>query len=519
MKHFPYYLSALFVAGAFTSSLAQTQAILDVDGSETTISRHIYGHFSEHLGRCIYDGIWVGEDAGIKNTRGMRTEVVEALKEIGTPNLRWPGGCFADEYHWMDGIGPKADRPPMINTHWGMISEDNSFGTHEFLDLCEMLNCEPIIAGNVGSGTVRELSQWIEYTNADIDSPMSRLRKQNGRDEAWHVRYWNIGNESWGCGGEMSPEQYYDAMVRYSTFMRSYPGKPIYKIAVGPGGSDLSWTERLMKKVAENRKFNSFDGLSMHYYTVPGPSWSDKGSAINFGEQEWFTTMRKAMGIEDLIEQNLAILDKYSPRKKIDLLVDEWGCWHDQEPGSTPGFLYQQNTLRDALVAAMSLNIFNKHADRVKMANIAQVVNVLQAMILTNEEEVVRTPTFYVYKMYKVHHDAQLLPLLVQPPKYTLGDESIPALNASASKDEQGRVHLTIANWDANKPQTFTCTVSGSALRFQRGEVLTADRLSAFNDFGKPEAVNIKSFSAVKVNGQNITVEVPARAVVMVELK
>lgn len=495
----------------------KSTAILDLEKGDHKISRHIYGHFSEHLGRCIYDGIWVGENSSIPNVQGYRKGVVEALKNIGIPNLRWPGGCFADDYHWKDGIGPKDERPPMINTHWGMVSEDNSFGTHEFLKLCNLLDCEPIIAGNLGSGTVRELSQWIEYVNSDIESKMTQLRKKNGKEDSWYVKYWGIGNESWGCGGNMNPTQYYEKMCRYSTYMRSYPNKPLYKVAVGPSGFNPGWTEEFMKNVAENGGVNLFSGYSLHYYTVPG-DWGDKGSATDFGESEWFTTIRKALRLEDLIEREYRIIEKYLPRADIDLVVDEWGCWHNVEPGTRPGFLYQQNTMRDAIVAGLSLNIFNNHSDKVKMANIAQTVNVLQTMVLTNEKKVILTPTYHVFDMYQVHHDATYLPLKLNSHHYTFDGNEIPAVTGSASMDKEGKVHITLTNADPSKATSVECYLHGNKeLKFNQGEILTHSQMNAHNTFEEPEKVTIKSFNNAKINDGTIEIDLPAKSVVMLE--
>ncbi|NQU86536.1 MAG: alpha-N-arabinofuranosidase [Mariniphaga sp.] len=497
---------------------AQVKITVNSENAEHQISKHIYGHFSEHLGNCIYGGIWVGENSPIPNVNGIRTDVADALIEVGMPSLRWPGGCFADEYHWKDGIGPKSERPPMINTHWGMVSEDNSFGTHEFLELCELLKCEPIFAGNVGSGTVRELSEWVEYVNADIKSPMTLLREKNGHTDPWYVKYWNIGNESWGCGGNMTPEIYFDNMVQYSTFMRNYPNKRLYKMIVGPGGSDLDWTERLLKKAADNGKLGMFNAISMHYYTVPGPSWQQKGSATEFGEKEWIVTIRKALGIEELIEKNIEVFKKYSPRRKIDLAVDEWGCWHTEEPGTKGGFLYQQNTLRDAMVAALSLNIFNNHCEWVKMANIAQTVNVLQALILTKDAEMVKTPTYYVYKMFKVHQDATLLPIEIECPEYEFDGEKVPAINISASENEAGEIHFTLANFDPSQSHKIEIPVNDK-LKFSYGEILTSDNLNDFNNFGSAENVTTKEFKEASVKSGNLSFEIPAKSILMIEIK
>ncbi|HQX42163.1 MAG TPA: alpha-N-arabinofuranosidase, partial [Niabella sp.] len=326
----------------------EATATLDVKEPKSLISKHIYGHFAEHLGRCIYDGFWVNEKLDVPKQGRIRLDVVEALKKINIPNLRWPGGCFADEYHWRDGIGKTVDRPKMVNTNWGGVSEDNSFGTHEFLELSSLLNTEPYIAGNVGSGTVEEMAKWVEYLNSPAVSTITELRKANGREKPWKVTYWGVGNESWGCGGNMTPEFYADLYKRYATYTRNYPGAPLKKIAGGANADDYRWTEVLMKNIPLNQMW----GLSLHYYTIPTGNWGKKGSATEFDEKEYFNTMKNCLKMEDLVTKHSAIMDKYDKDKKVALVVDEWGIWTDVEPGTNPGFLYQQNSLRDALIAA-----------------------------------------------------------------------------------------------------------------------------------------------------------------------
>ncbi len=387
--------------------------ILNADMAKDTISRHIYGNFSEHLGHCIYGGIWVGENSPIPNTRGIRNDVVAALKNLNLPNLRWPGGCFADEYHWMDGIGPRENRPKMVNTHWGGVVEDNSFGTHEFLDLCEQVGTEPYICGNLGSGSVEEMSKWVEYITFDGQSPMAELRRKNGRDKPWKVSFWGVGNENWGCGGNMTAEFYTDQYKRYATYCRNYGSNRLFKIAGGPNTNDYHWTETLMKNISTNM----LGGISLHYYTVPN-SWDKKGSATNFTEKDYFATLKSTLYMEELVTRHSSIMDQYDPQKKVALVVDEWGTWYDVEPGTNPGFLFQQNSMRDAMVAAINLNIFNNHCDRVRGANIAQMVNVLQAIIFTDGAKMVLTPTYYIFEMYKIHQQAALIPLNFKSPEY-----------------------------------------------------------------------------------------------------
>jgi len=513
-------LSRLATALAFLcASLSFAQQgrpalVLNVDQAKDTISRHIYGQFSEHLGHGIYGGIWVGPNSSIPNTRGIRNDVVAALKRIQIPNLRWPGGCFADEYHWMDGIGPREKRPRMVNTHWGGVVEDNSFGTHEFMDLCEQLGTEPYICGNLGSGTVEEMSKWVEYLTFDGESPMAKLRAQNGREKPWKVKFWGVGNENWGCGGNMTAAFYADQYKRYATYCRNYGANRLVKIAGGPYGSDVQWMETLMKNIP----LTLLAGVSLHNYTL-ARNWSDKGSATSFDEAEYFTTVEKALKMDEIIVQQSHVMDVYDPGKRVGLMVDEWGNWYNVEPGTNPGFLYQQNTVRDALTAAINLNIFNNHCDRVRMANIAQTVNVLQSLILTDGPKMVLTPTFYVYELYAVHHDAVLIPLNLHSPTYDLNGKSIPAINASASKDSQGRMHISLVNVNPNASVKVTCDIRGMKMNAATGQIITGEAISSCNTFEAPNSVVTKSFSAFRLDGSLLTVDMPARSVVMLELK
>ncbi|MDR3187953.1 MAG: alpha-N-arabinofuranosidase [Prevotellaceae bacterium] len=493
---------------------AQNKLIVNADQGKETISRHIYGHFSEHLGRCIYGGYWVGENSSIPNTRGIRNDVVQALRDVQIPNLRWPGGCFADEYHWMDGIGPREKRPKMVNTHWGGVTEDNSFGTHEFLDLCEQLECEPYISGNLGSGSVEEMSKWVEYITFDGESPMANLRRQNGREKPWRVKFWGVGNESWGCGGNMTPDFYADQYRRYATYCRSYGDNRLYKIACGANGADYNWTETLMKNVGRQMQ-----GLSLHYYTIPTGSWGNKGSATQFDEAEYFNTIWGTLVMEDLIAKHSTIMDKYDPQKRIGLMTDEWGIWTNVEPTTNPGFLYQQNTLRDAILAGVNLNIFNAHCDRVKMSNIAQTVNVLQALILTDNEKMLLTPTYWVYHLYKVHHEATLLPLSFTSDKYELNGKKIDAVSVSASKDAAGKIHITLVNIDPNKAQNIDADLRGATTKKVSGKILTSAKITDHNTFDKPNAVAVADFKGAKLSGGKINIALPAKSVVMLEIE
>jgi alpha-L-arabinofuranosidase len=493
---------------------ARATIIVHVDSPKGKISKYIYGQFSEMLGRGVHEGIWVGEDSNIPNTRGIRNDVVAALKQMQVPVIRWPGGCFADYYHWKDGVGPRDKRRPQVNALWGGAMEDNQFGTHEFMDLCQQVGCEAYISANVGSGTVQEMNDWIAYLNSDDDIPMVRMRRANGRQDSWHVRFFGIGNESWGCGGNMTADYYTDRYLQFMTYAWAYSGNFLYRIASGPNVDNYAWTETLMRRAAW-----AMDGLSLHYYTVPGP-WDRKGSAIRFDDREWFVTMQKALYMDELLKQHGAIMLKYDPDKRVGLIVDEWGTWYDQEPGSQPGFLYQQNTLRDAMVAAMTLNVFQRHCDRVKMANIAQTINVLQSMILTDKEKMVLTPTYHVFDMYKVHQDAIRLATDADAPRYFSGSQSIPGVSVSSSRDATGKVHISLCNPHPDRALPTTCYLDAMRAKAVTATILTAPTINAYNSFAEPDAVKPAGFSDVKLTDDS-TVELvlPAKAIVVLEIE
>ena len=505
------------------SANAQKEATVSLRPSDAKekINKEIYGQFAEHLGTCIYGGLWVGKDSDIPNTQGYRNDVLQALKDIKVPVMRWPGGCFADEYHWMDGIGPQENRPRMVNNNWGGTVEDNSFGTHEFLNLCELIGCEPYVSMNVGSGTVEEAAKWVEYMTAK-DGPMAKLRKQNGREEPWKVKYIGVGNESWGCGGNMRPEYYSDLYRRYQTYCREYDGNRLYKVASGASDYDYNWTETLMKQVG-----NQMKGLSLHYYTCY--TWSgSKGKATQFNADQYYWTIAKCgVGVEEVLQKQIAIMDKYDARGNIDLLLDEWGTWWDEEPGSIRGHLYQQNTMRDAMVAAFSLNTFHQYTKRLKMCNIAQIANVLQSMVLTKGNQMVLTPTYYVFKMYVPNMEAINIPLKVTCDTFEAENEQqnsprrvSPYVSCSASRMADGTVNINLANADLSNARKVTIDLGGVKGKVQNAQVLTAQNIQDYNDFGKAEKVHPTTFSGATIDRQgNLVVEMPKMSVVCLQVK
>jgi len=507
------FFTAASMLPSVVSAQQKSSITLNRQEKAPVINKHIYGHFAEHLGRCIYDGFYVGADSKIPNTNGVRNDIIAALKDLGIPNLRWPGGCFADTYHWKDGIGPKNERPTIVNQWWGGVTEDNSFGTHDFLDLCETLGTEPYLAANVGSGTVQEFTEWVQYVNHGGKSPMSDLRKKNNHENPWGVKFWGVGNEAWGCGGNMTAEYYANLYRQYSTFMADWSNTgDLFRIASGANVADYHWTEVLMREIPKSL----LDGVALHSYSFV--TWEKKGSSTKFDEKQYFETMKTALKMEELVSRHSAIMDKYDADKKIALVVDEWGGWYDVEEGTNPGFLYQQNTMRDAMIAGTTLNIFNNHSDRVRMANLAQTVNVLQAVILTKGDQMLLTPTYHVMKLYKVHQDAKLIPLQLISPNYEFQGEKLEAVSASAS-EKDGLTHISLVNIDAAKPIEVTINTESLAVKGFTAKIIASAKLQDHNSFENKDKITPKDFKDFKFRKGSLTVTLPPFSVVVLEGK
>ena len=508
-----YILASLLWGVSMVASATSTVEItVRADQPGAPISRHIYGQFAEHLGRGIYEGIWVGKDSPIANVNGFRTDVIEALKKLHIPNIRWPGGCFADEYHWRDGIGPADQRPVKVNNHWGGVAETNAFGTHEFFELVEMLGADAYIAGNLGSGSPQEMMEWLEYMTSDNGSSLAELRRQNGRQAPWKVAYWGVGNESWGCGGNMRPAYYADLYRQFATFLKAPEGNRPKKVASGGYNDITEWTD-VLSKITSN-----IDGISFHYYTLPTNNWDKKGASVGFPESEWFSHLANTLKVEGFIKDNIAILEKNNPAGNIGLYVDEWGSWYDAEPDRNPGFLYQQNTLRDAVLAGVNLNIFHKYSERIHMANIAQMVNVLQAMILTDKEKMILTPTYHVFEMYTPFQDSTYVPLEIEShPLAGSGDMAIPAVSASAARGKDGNLYLSLVSLDPRNGIEVNAKLAGLDLEKVTGRVLGGLNMDSHNTFASPDEVSPASID-VESKGNTIHLDLPARSVVVLKL-
>jgi len=495
---------------------------VDVSKPGAKIDRYIFGQFAEHLGHGVYEGIWVGPDSKIPNTRGIRNDVVSALKALKVPDVRWPGGCFADEYHWRKGIGPQ--RTVTLNPNWGGVIEPNTFGTHELMDFLDQIGAEAYLSVNVGSGTPQEAAEWLEYLTTAQPTTLAIERAANGHPAPYKIAFLGIGNESWDCGGNMTPDYYLSQLKIYSRFVRNFNSaqqdkQQMLKIAVGPGGGESrwsEWTDALMKAYQNHTWSWDMNGLSMHSYTVV--KWPPSYTSVGFGETEYAQILKSTLEMNDLIAKHSAIMDKYDPQKKVALVVDEWGGWYAPLPGSTPGFLAQQNSLRDAILAALNLNIFAQHADRVRMANIAQMINVLQAMILTDKEKMVLTPTYYVYKMYVPFQDTTFVPVTFDAGTYAHDGITLPRVDAIAAKDKAGKLWLAIINVDPNQPAEMEISLAGISPKSASGETLTASKVDSVNTFDAPNTVVPNSVSAKSQDGK-LTLKLDPKSVTVIAVE
>lgn len=490
-----------------------TTATLQANKPGPVYDRMIFTQFAEHLGHGIYGGLWVGDDKNIPNTNGFRNDVIAALKTLNVPAIRWPGGCFADEYHWRDGVGPHNKRPVKVNTHWGGVTEPNIVGTHEFMELVRQVGSEAYIAGNVGNGTPQEMAEWVEYMTAPAGS-LAEERARNGQKEPWKIAFFGVGNELWGCGGNLRPEYAADLTRRYATFVKAPADTKIVKIGAGANVDDYNWTDAMMRVAG-----SQIDGLSLHYYVHPAGGWPPKAPAVDFDEIGWADALAGAMRMEELITKHSAIMDKYDPEKRVFLAVDEWGAWYAQDPGTHPGFLRQQNTLRDALIASIHLDIFARHADRVRMTAIAQMVNVLQAMILTDGKKMVLTPTYHVFEMYKPWQDATVLPIAIDTPIYSKDRFSVPAVSGSAVKAKDGKTYIGLSNLDPNVANRVTVKLDGVSARAASGRILTAPAINSHNGFDTPNVVKPAPFRDAQIKNGVLTVNLPPKSVVVLDLK
>jgi alpha-N-arabinofuranosidase len=502
--------------------------VISGDNSGPTISRDIFGQFTEMLGEGVYGGIWVGKDSKIPNVRGIRTDVVTALRAINVPVVRWPGGCFADQYNWRNGIGPVQSRVATVN-FWGNVVEPNSFGSDEYMDFVDQIGSEAYLSVNVGSRTPAEAAEWLEYLTTDQPSTLGMLRAANGHSKPYRIKYLGIGNESWGCGGGMTGARYVEEYKRFATFIRNMnPAQngaikfikskdAMREIAVGPDSDKTEYTEAVMTAWSQKPAYGwDIDGLSLHFYTG-GSKGVLSSPSTAFGEEEYATSIMNTYRMDELIGIHSAVMDKYDPKKKVGLMVDEWGLWATPDKGTNFMFMRQHGSLRDGIVAAINLNIFARHADRVRMANIAQLANVIHSLILTDQEKMVLTPTYYVYKMYVPFQDATLLRLDLAPGQYKVGEVTLPQIDGIAARARNGSIWLALTNIDAEKSTDLTVAVQDSAAHSASGDVLTGPKVDSANTFGEPDTASLKPVR-FEVKRGKLALRLPPKSVTVVRV-
>jgi len=500
---------------------------IEADRPGAVINPNIYGQFVEHLGRGVYEGIWVGADSPIANTRGIRNDIVAALRRIHIPLVRWPGGCFAETYHWRDGIGPRADRARGVNTAWGDELETNHFGTHEFMDFVEQVGAQPFISVNLASGSPAEAQAWMQYLTGPASSGAGQERARNGRSEPWKVPFIGIGNETWGCGGNMTAEFYADVYRQYVSVLKPYGTL----IASDANSDDYEWTETLLKRalyrhppqmpttLAYLGKQPQINMISIHFYTFSGNDWGMKSPAVGFTKVDWARSMERTWKTDEMIARHSAILDRHDSAGQVGISFSEWGTWWATDK-KRPSNLYQANTLRDAVIAGLTLNIFQNHAARVRMANLAQMVNVLQALILTDKEKMLLTPTYHVFDLYQKHQGATLLPTRLEAPEYMFEGVKMPALSASASRTADGGITVSIVNLDPDRAANIELDTRGQSVRAVTGRVITAANMDARPEFGGSDPLSPTRLEKISPGRRGgVTLVAPAKSVVVVELR
>jgi alpha-N-arabinofuranosidase len=474
----------------------------------------LYGHFAEHIGGVIYDGVWVGPDSKIANTGGVRQALVEHVRRLGKTVMRWPGGCFADRYDWTDGIGPRGKRPRRFG-RWQEDTETNAFGTHEFVAFCRLCGAEPYFAANVGSGTVEQFQRWVEYCNAPPGrTTLADQRAANGDRQPLAVRYWGVGNESWGCGGKFTPEDYCTEYRKFTEWVPGY-GVPHYFIAAGPNGNDVDWTRRFFKKWTDYTRA-PLHGWAAHYYC------GTTGHALKFSTDQWYEMLHKANQMERLIADQWAAMAEFDRQHKVKLVIDEWGSWHPKGTGINDRHLFeQQSCMRDALVAALTLDTFNRHAEKIDMANVAQLVNCLHSLFLADEDKFVATPNFHVFEMYKPHHDATAVRIDVRaasiPFRTSDGSREIFRVAGSASR-AGGKLTLTLVHAHATEPARLTIRLRDGAASHVRQTELAHEKLDAHNTFEKPDEVAPRS-AETTLSGSTLQIELRPASVTRLDVE
>ena len=520
---------------------ADSRIEIFLDEPKDEISRNIYGHFTEHIGGVIYDGVWVGENSKIPNQYGIRSALIDKLKQIRVPILRWPGGCFADSYDWKDGIGPAAQRPRRTNFWEGdpdavrlhgkgpQIIEPNTFGTNEFMRFCKLSGAEPYLAVNLRSLPALDFDHWVEYCNSPAGSTTyGDMRASSGFPEPFNVRYWGVGNESWGCGGNFAPEQYASEFRRYTDWLPQF-GVDLQLIGAGPNGNDMDWTRRFFEQLSTGHAYRNrhFSGWSIHHYAAnlsrgKTHDWIlGKGDALQFDAVDWYELLMECNRIEQIMADQWTVMAEYDPQHRVKLVVDEYGPWYREGTELDPTHIFgQQVTVRDALATALTLDAFNRNAEKVSVATCAQLINNINALFLCHEDRFFATPNYYVFAMYAGHQGGQSLRAEFSAPQVHYQRDGKPAqfwgLNGSASR-KGNVITLTAVSPRLTDPSLTQIVLRGGTAASARGFVLTSTDIHSHNTFQAPDTVHSAPLG-VTVSGGALTVTIPPASVVKLEI-
>jgi alpha-L-arabinofuranosidase len=499
-----------------------------------SITADLYGHFVEHLGGVVYDGVWVGEKSTIANTGGIRQALVDHMRRLPPGPIRWPGGCFADSYDWRDGVGPRAARPRRTNFWEGAMAklpdgpgkyDPNHFGTNDFVRLCRLVKSEPYIAANLRSLSAKDFYQWVEYCNSPAgSSTLAELRTAGGDRDPFRVRFWGVGNESWGCGGNFTPEEYATEYRRFTAWVPGY-GVKLAFIGSGPNSGDLGWTRRFLTKLTEKGEgaLNGMWGWALHHYswnTSRGATtdwFAGKGDAVAFTNDEWYELLVEADKMDGLITGHWGVMGEIDRTHRVKLVVDEWGAWFKQGTEVDPAHLFgQQSTVRDALVSALTLDTFHRHADKVVMANVAQLVNCLQSLFLADEDRFVATPVFHVFEMYGAHVGGRAVRAECSAPRISyerVKDKgSLWGLAGSASVKEK-TLTLTVVNPHVTEARETEIAIRGASIASARATTISAPDIHAHNTFERPNEVQPKEERTGAAQGGVLVYRFPAASV------
>jgi alpha-N-arabinofuranosidase len=526
-------------ASAAGSRAADSRIEVLFDEPLGTISPNIYGHFVENLSGVLYDGIWLGEKSPVANIDGVRKSLIEHMRKIKATVIRFPGGCFADSYDWRDGVGPAEKRPRRTN-FWAMGESEkapashrydpNAVGTNEFVHFCNLIGAEPYLAANVRSLPASAFQQWVEYCNSPAGSTtLADARVAAGYPDPFRVKYWGVGNESWGCGGEFTPQEYAVEFRRYSTWLPTY-GDNLNLIASGPNTDDWNWTREFLTEVLRKGPgaLRRIYGMALHHYAWnlsrgKTQDWvAGKGEALKFDTVDWYELLREGERMEGLVTGHWQVLSEFDHQHRVKLVVDEWGPWYRPGSEATPGDqLEQMPTLRDAVFSGMTLDIFNRHPEKVAMANCAQLINCLNSLYLAHEDKFVITPVGHVFDLYSSHQGGDALRTVFSAPNVHYDRDGQPAsywgLKGSASVRDKS-LTITAVNPSTSEPRLAEIALRGATVKEASMRFLSNADIHAHNTFEQKEVI-VPQTKPLSMSGGTLVAEFPPASVVALHIQ